>query len=717
MAYIDDSQKLDLLWKKIQYGVSQTNPGKSAYEELTRSSDQVRASEIWREDNLIPAPATFVPGTSEYFERRCVAEPSVTDNSAWVAVDVYANGITPDNRLRDFISPKFDPSYEIRVYKDSELTSRIFNSAVETNWVFDYSSGILWFPNVDPTNPIEEVYITGWRYVGPKGLNPTFSGSVIDVLTDLSNGSFAGGYVPGWVENQTKISDAIDQLNRALLDFKPKPPATLNEQTILMPGAVVSMDDANVVLSAGFVDNTNNTPFAPTPGQAVEKVMGINLETTYAGPFGNGNEGTLTLKLNNTDTGSVALSTGDNSGVYGKLELNQDTSAGATSTVFYETLIARAVALDLPKGLNSLRIVHSDTGSTNTLWLVRDSSLVKPVINSTSVSEVAGNLYTYSSGIPHLSRGSKLLLGANVDDLATDIHLDTRNVEFQTEPKLAGPNVWAYPGANGLPQTLAKATNYDVTNVVFNVTDYEDNMGHGTVSIKAIARNTNGRVERMDAKKINYIRGGTPTGISPVDEPAVPVVDLGTYESGFDLYARRVLLPTGLTPSTSVVNSGLVVWDPTDTLPAHEAKIVGGVIRASRENYSTYIPAGPDYSSHATAQYITFAIQRKHVSLMHIEIEGRYSNLMVKLPGLTGLNNTSNGWLDASRNYEGWGVPGRDVNLGCAVGDVAFGGSQTVTVTFGTESSSNSIQNLILVRFKLTGTDAITGLRFSGVAR
>ena len=721
MAYINDSLKLDLLWKKLQFGVSQTHVSKSPYEELTKSSEQLRASELWQQDNLIPVPAAATGGIVELVDIRCRVEPSVTDSTTWVAVRVYANGITSENRLRDFISPKFDGSYEIRVYSDVAKQNRIYNSASETNWIFDYSSGILWFPNV-ATKPTE-VYVVGYRYIGPKGLNPTFDGDVIDVLTDLTDGSFAGGYIPGWVENETKISDAIDALNRALLDFMPKAPVTLSELYLEMPGAVSVINDSNVVLSSGAKDNTGSLGFKPKPGEQVSRVAGINLETNYVGPFGNGNSGSLSAEVNNISVGSINLGPGDDSGIYsnspvGKLDLNQDISTEGENTSFYETLTARVVGLDLPMGLNGINLKHTETGTTNTLWVVRDSLNTKPVVNWVTVGETPNVQLTYSSGVPHYMRGSQLVLGSSASDLATDMYLDTKNIEFQSLPKQAGPNVWAYPGAYGLPQILVKGTGYSANNVVFTIADYAGSVGHGTAVFKATARNANGKAEFTGDKKVNYMRGGTPIGISPVEEAGVPVKDLGTYETGFKLYAERILLDASDFPAANLVEGEtLPTWESEEIPELWEAVVVGGALQHSQENYSQYLPVGPNYTSKTGVQYATFAVQRKNVSQLNIEIEGRYTGLWVKLPGLSDQPMVAQGWMDCFKNYEGWGVPGREVLGGCAVGRAAFGGSQTVTATFGYESSSNSVNNLILVRFKFVPGDSITGLRFSGVAR
>jgi hypothetical protein len=717
MSNLTAQQKIDLMWKRI-YGVAQTSTLKSEYEEYTLRRDLVRSSDIWREDASIPEIASTVPGIVEFRDIRLIAEPSVEDNSTWVAVETYGTGITPENRLMDFIPPSIHPSYEIKVFKDAGKSQRIFNSEDETNWVFDYSSGILWIPNLDPNENLTEVYLVGYQYVGAKGMNPTFSGDVIDTLGELSNGDFTGGYVPGFVENQTKISDAIDLINRALNDFIPTAPSSLSDYELTMPGATFVVNDANIVLASGFTDNSGSLGSKPVPGNTVGKIVGVNLETEYVGPFGNGRTGTLSVELNNTTVGSHILTPGSDTGVYGKLEINQDVSFGTAGVSFYETLIARAVHIDFPLGLNGLSLKHTVSGSTSTLFLVRDSLSSLPTITSSNVTEGSIVNLEYSSGIPHYARGSRLTLAATVNNLATDLYLDTRNVEFSTNQKTAGSNVWAYPSAYGLPVTLAKGTPYTVSGLTYTIDDTDGNLEHGSVNMKVTARNANGSVSRLDTKLINFMRGGTTTGINPVIEDGVPVENLGTVDVGFEQNAKRILIDgIGPTPPVSIEANTKPEWNVSDPLGPNEAKIVGGVLTHSKQNFTNALPNGPDYSSHADDQYATFWIQRKNVSQLNIEIEGTFSGLWVMLPGVESQPLSPNGWLNAFQAYAGWGVPGRENGSGCAIGRPAFGGSQTVTATFGYESSSNSINNLILVRFRLRDGDAITGLRFSGVAR
>ncbi len=60
-------------------------------------------------------------------------------------------------------------------------------------------------------------------------------------------------------------------------------------------------------------------------------------------------------------------------------------------------------------------------------------------------------------------------------------------------------------------------------------------------------------------------------------------------------------------------------------------------------------------------------------------------------------------------------MPGEtgDPQAGCAAGTVMTGGSGAFSITFGTQSSTNATDNVILVRFKLNVGQQITALNFS----
>ena len=717
MAYIDDAQKLDLLWKKFQFGVSQTDPAKSPYEEYTASNQPVRTADIWKQDDLIPNPPAAVTGVVDFKQIQLIRDPSVVDGSTWICVESFPVGLTDENRLGDFIHPRYSPFYEIKVYKDLTRLQRVFNSKSETNWIFDYNTGILWFPQIEVLD-ITEVYIDAYRYVGTKGLPTLLSGQLIDTLLEPTSGSYEGGLVQGWVADETKLSDAVDQLNRQVLTLMPKPPKKLDEFEMKIPAARREINEANIVLSTDYTDSSGSIGDKPVPGNVIDRVVGMNLVSDEIGPFALGNEGVLSLELNGTSVGFTPLDYGSQVGTYGSLEIIADDTTAGSMIPFYQSLKAKAKNLNVPLGMSMVQMTHTTTAAgTAPLWLVRDSSMVKPTITANSVVVEDNAPVLYSSGVPHYGRGTVINLGASVDNLATDLHLDSRQLVWNTVPAEAGLEVWSQINANGLPSVLTKATPYSVTDVKYRIEDLAGLAFHGTVNFRVTAQNANGSTNINSTRKLNIMRSGSRGDFSPIDEAGIVIAsDLGLYENAMATHAFRVALPAGPTPEVTFVSGSLPVWDSTQTVEAHEATIVGGWLRGDNTDYTEYFPSGPNYSTKNATQYATFAIQRKHVSQLKIEVEGSYSGLWIKLPGVTNQGLAPNGWMDCFANYEGYGVPGREVLNGCALGTPALGGAQAVTATFGYESSSNSVNNLILVRFRLNVGQQISGLRFSGVS-
>ena len=99
-----------------------------------------------------------------------------------------------------------------------------------------------------------------------------------------------------------------------------------------------------------------------------------------------------------------------------------------------------------------------------------------------------------------------------------------------------------------------------------------------------------------------------------------------------------------------------------------------------------------------------------------ISITGSYSGLIIGLPGVSDSNSTSpnaagGAWYDAFTLYDGSGNPGGTGNgAGCANGTVASGSSGSVSITLGTESTTNATNNVVLVRVKLASSDSISAL-------
>ena len=200
---------------------------------------------------------------------------------------------------------------------------------------------------------------------------------------------------------------------------------------------------------------------------------------------------------------------------------------------------------------------------------------------------------------------------------------------------------------------------------------------------------------------------GTSATTSQVDEDNINVS--GTLGTGSGNATRVNAGATGDTPSP--VSS---TFNASATPAVYEAIVRGGTLRHDVTNYTSYLPVGPNFSSGRTGnQYFQILLTRGAVSEFKINVTGTYAGCFVCLPEnstwTTGLSNT-NGWADMSNAYSGAGNPNNADN-GCALGTVMSGSSGTFTCVFGTESSSNG-NNKILVRFKLTSGQSISNIKF-----
>ena len=174
---ISDSQKVDYLWKKLIFGVSNTNiGGKAAANETIASPIVVDARFVWSEASVIPTTAPLI--TTSQIELRTgadavtlVPDPTVPGNKAWLAL-VDPNGSTTDpaNRVRNWIPPSFGSDYLLKVYSDNTVdpanSLNPLNNGFE--WVFDYVSGVLQFVNNVP-NVGTGLTVEGYVYVGQVG--------------------------------------------------------------------------------------------------------------------------------------------------------------------------------------------------------------------------------------------------------------------------------------------------------------------------------------------------------------------------------------------------------------------------------------------------------------------------------------------------------------------------------------------------------------------
>ena len=130
------------------------------------------------------------------------------------------------------------------------------------------------------------------------------------------------------------------------------------------------------------------------------------------------------------------------------------------------------------------------------------------------------------------------------------------------------------------------------------------------------------------------------------------------------------------------------------------------------------MPAGPDRSGDTGTQYFTFAFRRTTTANFDINITSSsgIAGCWYAAPGTT-MDDSSglNGWIEATTQYNGIGLPGSGAFTGADVIPTGSSLSGGYTMTLGTANLSNATGNVCLVRIALTSGQSITALSI-GVA-
>tara|TARA_R110000744_G_scaffold135829_8_gene245465 strand:- start:3684 stop:7712 length:4029 start_codon:yes stop_codon:yes gene_type:complete len=178
---INESQKVDWLWKKLGYGVAKTdiNGVKAATNESIASPLLIRGDNIWQDASQIPATKPSSSST--------IVELYDDSGNGTATIEASADATATPNRtwktnLTDWIPAEFGSTYLVKVYMDNisaaapETTgTQLFAAGSGNNdeWYFDYQSGVLNFIGDNLPSGISGkiIYVAGARFVGNKGTN------------------------------------------------------------------------------------------------------------------------------------------------------------------------------------------------------------------------------------------------------------------------------------------------------------------------------------------------------------------------------------------------------------------------------------------------------------------------------------------------------------------------------------------------------------------
>ena len=192
---ISDSQKVDLLWKKVGFGKAKTdtNSSKKAPNEPNASSLIIKDADIWNQSGSIPA---VIPTANSSIVQ------IYTDADA-DALEITEDGTATDNRtwksgVTNWIPPQFGATYQLKVYAAPTSTTDVqtngeqlfeTGSGNSDEWYFDYQSGILNFigdnlPSAIGTSSGNVIYLAGAKYVGTTGVTATGASMVYHNFAD-----------------------------------------------------------------------------------------------------------------------------------------------------------------------------------------------------------------------------------------------------------------------------------------------------------------------------------------------------------------------------------------------------------------------------------------------------------------------------------------------------------------------------------------------------
>ena len=194
---ISDSQKIDLLWKKIGFGKTKTdtNANKKAPNEPNASNFIIKDSDIWNQSASIPGtiPSANSSIANVYLDSvsgalQTTEDGSASDNRTW------STGVT------NWIPPTFGSTYQLKVYAAASGQAnpqtngtQLFETGSGSNdeWYFDYQSGILNFigsnlPSAIGTGTSNVIFVAGAVYVGNTGVTSTGSNMVYHSFANLT---------------------------------------------------------------------------------------------------------------------------------------------------------------------------------------------------------------------------------------------------------------------------------------------------------------------------------------------------------------------------------------------------------------------------------------------------------------------------------------------------------------------------------------------------
>jgi len=470
--------------------------------------------------------------------------------------------------------------------------------------------------------------------------------------------------------------------------------------------------------------------------------------------------GVLTAYVNNSASGNTAFSVGtSNVGTYSNLVVSQDADAHTVISASYPTGFYKVFSASVSRtlsaitvGYNDYKLGHSTTGNTNATGFVKDNLTVAPTLSNASVTmtETTAGTYRYISGVPYYNTGSPAisinvlqvsnLTGQTYTNTGSPLTISSGTNYESTSGAVISTQTKSYSQINGSPSMLTGSipnanvgisSSYTMGNLAVSV----DGSARAVATVQTNIVNVNGTSATIQLPTKLQIYSLPLTGF---DEGNIPVsaslgsiyTDNGLRVTGFGAAANTPAFSGSTNYYTGNAWSGAVTMTGT----AESVVRWGTLQHFNSANFSSgYLPVGPDLvTGRSGLQYFTFAFRRATMANFDIRLTAPsgVAGMWLAAPGTTidstvgGVGPTSslNGWITCSTQYNGSGVPGANTGSGgngsngCALtgADVVPLNSAIAnvgyTMTLGSQNSSNSTGNNILVRVALSSGQTITAI-------
>jgi hypothetical protein len=369
MAGFSGEEKLDLLYKKVAFGVNKSGTSEQFLpsNETTSTYLAIKPTDVWQDANPTNVPPTPPTATTTYVKRYAVLEGGSQPANTTAVVECTRNGDSLPmpgqstftrswkTNVANWIGPSYGAGYLIKVYvgpsgwngdtTNVNVTQIIFGANQSRDWFFDYEAGMLYWTNDNEStsdsyqgsnnwtafNESYVVYVSGYQYIGNFGVGGQSAAQVAITQTDTP-GVYYPVFVSGESASETLYIDqnsggndapfTYDAGTNILSVFGTLTSLELSTGSITATGAVsltgnVSLASGNTSIALNGAINSNIVPLGVTQtiGDVNTPWSAVYANSIYFEGTANNNETQLTAVDPTADriiqlpdaTGTVAL--------------------------------------------------------------------------------------------------------------------------------------------------------------------------------------------------------------------------------------------------------------------------------------------------------------------------------------------------------------------------------------------------------------------------